>query len=326
MWRHFRASGVLLQNMRARLVAAGGDDAATITRQSSFSVHHVTRKPVESDFFLPPEALQLLQSARRVQTPCGAGHLTWHIWGSGAPVVMLHGGSGSWNHWLRNIPALVDAGRLVCVPDLPGFGESAVPPGTADADTSVAPLLAGLDAVLPDLKFDLAGFSFGSMVAGLIAAQAPQRVSRLVLIGAPILPLARTRGIQLTPWRHLPTREQQLEAHRRNLGAMMLHSPEAIDATALALHAANVPRDCMPGRRLVKTDALAQALRQVTGPIWAIYGSEDPVYRDDWKRVRAAWQAIPALRELVFVPEAGHWTQYERPGEINALLLRALRS
>ena len=78
---------------------------------------------------LPPEAHALLKTATRTETPCGAGTLVWHVWGQATrhpawpPLVLLHGGSGSWTHWLRNINALVDAGRWVLVPDLPGFGD-----------------------------------------------------------------------------------------------------------------------------------------------------------------------------------------------------------
>ena len=39
--------------------------------------------------------------ARRFETPCGDGHIVWRQWGEGRPVLMLHGGSGSWLHWLR---------------------------------------------------------------------------------------------------------------------------------------------------------------------------------------------------------------------------------
>jgi 2-hydroxy-6-oxonona-2,4-dienedioate hydrolase len=44
------------------------------------------------------------------------------------PVVLFHGGSGSWTHWVRNIQPLVAAGRQVIAADLPGFGDSASPP------------------------------------------------------------------------------------------------------------------------------------------------------------------------------------------------------
>lgn len=38
------------------------------------------------------------------------------------PLVLLHGGHGSWMHWLRNAEAL-SAGRTLWLPDMPGFNE-----------------------------------------------------------------------------------------------------------------------------------------------------------------------------------------------------------
>src|SRR5690606_34848395 len=93
---------------------------------------------------LPAAARALATRARVARTPCGSGALIWHIWGEGPPLVLLHGGSGSWTHWIRNIPALVDAGFSVFVPDLPGFGDSAAPPDGEDADACIEPLACGL--------------------------------------------------------------------------------------------------------------------------------------------------------------------------------------
>src|SRR5258708_31776714 len=33
--------------------------------------------------------------AERIETPCGDGSMVWRIWGSGPPLVLLHGGYGS---------------------------------------------------------------------------------------------------------------------------------------------------------------------------------------------------------------------------------------
>ena len=41
---------------------------------------------------------------QRIETPCGDGSLVWRVWGSGPPLILLHGGYGSWTHWIRNVP------------------------------------------------------------------------------------------------------------------------------------------------------------------------------------------------------------------------------
>jgi pimeloyl-ACP methyl ester carboxylesterase len=100
-----------------------------------------------ADLSLPPEVQRLAAQAVRHTTPCGAGDVVWHVWGQARPgvrpLVLLHGGSGSWTHWVRNLDALVAAGHQLWVPDLPGFGDSAAPLSGGDADALVAPLREG---------------------------------------------------------------------------------------------------------------------------------------------------------------------------------------
>ena len=284
-----------------------------MTSQQSFP-------PLEAD--LPPEALRVLALARRLATPCGDGELVWHMWGRDGdePLVLLHGGSGSWTHWIRNVEALAAAGRRVVVPDLPGFGDSARPPGGQDAD-AVAPALAdALPLIVGDAAVDVVGFSFGGLCGGLMAVSHPHRVRRLVLVGAPGLGL-RDRRLALTSWRDQATEEGKLAAHRSNLGVLMLH-PENVDDLAVALQAANVPRDRMHRRRLALTNILARTLPQVQCRVDAIYGEDDALYRDTLPGVREKIGLAPYLGELLFMPGAAHWLQYEQPESFQRQLLR----
>ena len=47
----------------------------------------------------------------------------WRIWGKGQPIIFLHGGYGSWRHWIKQVTYLSKDYQIL-VPDMPGFGES----------------------------------------------------------------------------------------------------------------------------------------------------------------------------------------------------------
>lgn len=276
----------------------------------------------------PPEIQAVLGRARQYQTPCGPGHMVWHTWGHGEPVVLLHGGSGSWLHWLRNIDALVAAGRSVWVPDMPGFGDSARPVADPhaghDADAIVAPLAAGWAELLGPQPVDVIAFSFGTLVSVLLTAAHAARVRRLLLLGAPILPLLDRKGVGLRAWGAHADQAERLAVHRHNLGALMLHRPDAIDDTAVAIQAANIPRDRMRRRRLVTTSAFGDALQQVRCPLDVLYGAEDVLYREHWPLVTTAWRAHATLGDLQVLPGVGHWLQYEAPDAVNTWLVQRL--
>ena len=234
---------------------------------------------------VPAEVSAVLQHARRVCTPCGQGDLVWHVWGEqGAdpalpPLLLLHGGSGSWTHWLRNVLPLAASGRRVLVPDMPGFGDSALPPSGADADAMPAPLEQGMAQLLGEAACDVGGFSFGGLTAGLLASEFPARVATLVLIGTPGMGLQALVPFKLKGWRHLPDAAQRLAVHRHNLQLLMLHAPEAITPLACELQSANALRDRLPKRRLSRTDILARILPGLRCPVHAVYGEHDPFYQ-----------------------------------------------
>ncbi|HQS30518.1 MAG: alpha/beta hydrolase [Polaromonas sp. 35-63-240] len=282
---------------------------------------------------LPPEVQHLLARAIRLETPCsptaGSGAMVWHAWRPARdqghpPVVLLHGGSGSWTHWLRNIDALVASGRQVYAADLPGFGDSAAPARGTDADALTEPVEHGLQQLLGPSACDLVAFSFGGMVAGFIAAQFPARAHRLVLVGAPGLGVASRNTIALTAWRHLSDPAAREAVHRQNLAVLMLFRPEAITALALRLHTDNTLRDRMKGRRLAYSEALAEALVTVTCPVHAIYGREDALYRQRQDALLQALRHAPDFRGLQWIEDAGHWVQFERPAAFDAALLAIL--
>jgi pimeloyl-ACP methyl ester carboxylesterase len=268
--------------------------------------------------FLPPELALALDGAERHETICEAAQMVWHAWGPvAAPtLVLLHGGSGSWTHWVLSIAPLRDAGWRVLVPDLPGFGDSGLPEGCTDVDDLPPHLHAGLQQLqatgLCTGPVSVVGFSFGGMAGALWLAAHPQDAVQLLLVGAPGMGMTVPDRIPLKGWRHLPTPEAQEAVHRHNLMALMLHAPEALDDLALRLHITNVQRDRMPRRRLSSTDVVARVLPQLPVRVSAIFGEHDALYRG---RLSQLATAMPTMARQwgrwQVVPGAGHWVQYE---------------
>ena len=113
-----------------------------------------------------------------------------HRWGSGPPLVCLHGVSGHGRRFVHLANRLPD--RTVIAPDLRGHGASLKDPPW-DVATHIADLLESIEEPFADWL----GFSFGGRIAAQLAAQYPERVRSLVLLDAALHlppPLARERA------------------------------------------------------------------------------------------------------------------------------------
>jgi len=283
--------------------------------------------------FLPPDLARNLGDVQRHETQLHGARMVWHAWGlvQHPALVLLHGGSGSWTHWVRNVATLRDAGWRVLVPDLPGFGDSDLPAGCTDVDALPAHLHAGLQQLQASGacgdRVRVVGFSFGGMAGALWLAAHPQDAEQLVMVGAPGMGMATSQRVPLKGWRHLPTPEAQNQVHRHNLMALMLEWPTSLDDLALSLHAANVQRDRMPRRRLSSTDIVARALPQLQVPVSAIFGEHDALYRERLSELQAA---MPCLAQVWgqwhTVAGAGHWVQYEAAQAFDQALQQVLGS
>jgi pimeloyl-ACP methyl ester carboxylesterase len=269
-----------------------------------------------------PDTAACLLTGQRLTLP---GPMAWHAWGpnDGPVIVLLHGGSGSWMHWILNIAPLVSAGHRVLAVDLPGFGDSAEPLTGGDVDALIEPLHDAWQLLKPaQVSTTFVGFSFGGMTAALWLAAYPEDAQNLVMVGSPGLGLTTPDRIRLKGWRHLPTEAQQAEAHRHNLMALMLQHEESLDSLALAVHAANVVRDRMPRRRLSSTPIVADALPRIHSPLHVIFGEHDALYKGRWPEVEALFKTqTPHLASWQRVPDAGHWVQFERAEAFQVALL-----
>lgn len=258
--------------------------------------------------------------AQRHFFECAGRRVCWRSFGAGPPLVLVHGGHGSWLHWVRNIEAL--AGDFtVWVPDLPGYGDSdkAGPAGWADLLDATQ---ASLDTLIgADTMINLVGFSFGGLVAAHMAARRP-KIGRLALLGPGGHSGPRRPRGDLLNWRNAGDEAAQAACMRHNLAMHMLHDPARIDAMAVRVHTDSCLRTTFRSKEISRAGGLLAALDQHGADLLLAWGEHD-VTAEPALAARTLTHGHPR-RQAHIVPAAGHWVQYEAAQEINRLLLNWL--
>jgi len=273
--------------------------------------------------------------SQRIVQSYAWGDAVWHVWGSQkelqasaktagpnddgkavrSPLVLLHGGSGSWTHWLRNVEHFTQQ-REVWALDIPGFGDSSLPSGITDADGLVPYIAEILKQTFHGNAVDVIGFSFGGLTAGLVAAEYPELIHQLILVGAPGLGLF---GKELPMRGMTPSmdKEAQRQVHRHNLNTMMFVHPESVTEDVIDLQEANVSRDRLRRRRIARTNVLAQAQTRWTCPVHGVWAEFDALYKDSFQEIP---HVLTSMASFSVVPNAGHWVMFENPEAFHAVV------
>lgn len=267
-----------------------------------------------------------VESRGRVRvTACGEGHMVWREWGQGPALLLLHGGYGSWLHWLRNVRDLAKHHRVL-VPDMPGHGDSALPPMPFTPVTLANILADGLAELLAEgERFDIVGFSFGGIIGGVLAALLPDRVGTLVLFGPngmelPFDPLPPLERIGETM-----TVDEVAAVHRHNLAALMIADPARIDDMAVFIQSETARLARLSIKGIPESNYLGAALSDVTARICGLWGEHDAFVGERHMAARREFLSRfqPDL-DFRVIEGAGHWAPFEAPGESKRILLEML--
>lgn len=121
--------------------------------------------------------------------------------GQGAAVVLVHGTGGDGATNWAGVTEQLQGDFTVIRPDYAGSGQTEAPSGPLTVADLAAQVLAAVDHA-GIVRFALVGFSLGAAVAAQIAADHPNRVNSLVLIGGFMRPDARLR-MQFELWQKL---------------------------------------------------------------------------------------------------------------------------
>jgi pimeloyl-ACP methyl ester carboxylesterase len=255
-----------------------------------------------------------------------AGGITthYHDTGSGDPVLLLHGsgpGVSAWANWQHNIPELARNYRVIA-PDIVGFGYTERPSDVYySLDTWVGHVWAFLDA-LGIRTTSLIGNSLGGRIGLAMAGQHPERLERMVLMGAPGVGMTLTPGLRAL---------REYQPSEQNMRTMLLDcfavDPAIITdelvreryAASVAPGAFEAYRDMFFSDRHAggELGITAEQARAVTTRTLLLHGREDKVVP-----VEVAWNMARLLpdADLAVFARCGHWTQIERAADFNTVV------
>jgi pimeloyl-ACP methyl ester carboxylesterase len=257
---------------------------------------------------------------------------------SGIPVVLLHGFPEFWYGWRKQIPALVEAGCRVIVPDQRGYNLSDKPKGAkAYCINNLVEDIVGLINALDYQKVNLVGHDWGALVAWMLGIQHPGRLRRLGILNVPH-PTVMKQFLR-----------RDFEQMRRSLYALYFQLPWLPELSlrlghwrgaSLAMRRSALPQAftdediekykeawSQPGAITAMLNwyrAAARYRSQITNdmrvriPTLMLWGVKDVAL--SYRMARPSLDYC-AKGNLIFFPEATHWLQHEEADEVNRHLL-----
>lgn len=246
--------------------------------------------------------------------------ISFRIWGQSGPIlVLLHGGYGSWMHFLKNVEELSKNFQVI-VPDMPGFGESESLPKVPNLDEYAQTLVDALSSLTNGSNYNIIGFSFGSAIGSHMIKFAGDSVNRLTLVGynrTGNMPFKRPKMLS---WRAAKTEEELNTAQRHNLSVMMIHKQEKIDDMAINVQTLNTRGAEVRSLDIVASHDLPNRILNISQPIDIIWGEFDVTL------INGIDDAQNRMKELIpdvkfhIIQNSGHWIQFEEYEKFNSTI------
>lgn len=240
----------------------------------------------------------------------------------GEPLLLLHGYTDTSRSWSVLVPYLGQYRLLI--PDQRGHGASDAPECCYSASQFAFDAKLFLDA-MGVKSAAVAGHSMGSMIAITMAAEYPDRVSSIVLIGSTALAPVKHGGwlydnVAALKWPLDRDSDFLREWHPSNQPTSV--DPEFAEAvmTDILEIKPHVWRNVM---RELSYVPVGRHAADVKAPVLILSGGKDPLFPPEHHE--SLLKAFPAAKAHVF-PELGHSPNWERPeavaSEINRFLER----
>lgn len=273
-------------------------------------------------------AIDAVAPGARVRTIEWSGGSTEAIeLGAGEPILLIHGGAGEAGHWLPVMPLLATSHRVIAV-DAPGHGLADPCAFSEDLYELGARFIGDVLTALGLSRAIIGGNSMGGLFAVGFGLSSPERVTQLVLIGAPAganprapLPLKLLRWPWTRPLAAKIMRNRDAAAVRTRLGRLLVAHPERLHEALVVSFAATTARNvpslirfvsrAIDLRGTVRDDVLlAPRLAGLRVPVTFIWGDRD---RTDGPESGARIAAGVPRARFVRVADAGHQPALDDP-------------
>ncbi len=243
-------------------------------------------------------------------------HLThYEVIGRGQPVLFLHSWLGSWRTWMPTMETIADRYRAIAL-DFWGFGDSPARVQATRIDDYVDQVVSFADS-LGMLPPHLVGHGLGGVVAIRAAAAHPERFGKVLAAGTPIIgglvqPMLKPSGLG-----RLLTRSGgndlwiKLVRQAANGEAAFAEVVEDIEATSPATLQGVVDE--------IAVVDLRSSIRQLAGPLLAIYGGRDRLLTA--QHGQEIDEAQGTFRQVLTFDKSGHFPFLDQPTQFNRALL-----
>ena len=233
------------------------------------------------------------------------GARIWYAtYGSGSPVILLHGGLGHSGNWGYQVPALVGNGYRAVLIDSRGHGRS-----TRDARPYTYELMASdVAAVMDTLRIEkaaLVGWSDGACTALILASKAPMRVAGVFFFACNMDPSGAKQITELTP-----ILRRCINRHMRDYERLSA-TPDQFDEFSAAV---GLMQKTQPNYS-------ANDLAQISVPVAIVQSEHDEFIKREHAEYLA--RSIPHA-EFVLLPGVSHFAPLQRPEQFNAAMLAFL--
>jgi pimeloyl-ACP methyl ester carboxylesterase len=233
------------------------------------------------------------------------GARIWYAtFGSGSPIILLHGGLGHSGNWGYQVPALIDSGYRAIVLDSRGHGRSTRDDRPYSYELMASDVIAVMDRLQVE-KAALVGWSDGACIALVLASQAPERVAGVFYFACNMDP-SGTKEVEFTP-----ALKRCFSRHVKDY-QQLSSTPDQFDQFSEAV---GLMQKTQP-------NFSEEDLAQIGVPVVVVQSEFDEFIKQEHAEYLA--RTIPRS-EFVFLPGVSHFAPLQRPELFNAALLAFLR-